>query len=398
MPICDGCRNVQERPDLPHVIRRCQGCGREMRIAAWGKPGKGASVLEGEAFVVPANWLKLSFNPLLSMGSLSRTGLDWFARAVFLEGVLSRSTFEEQMAAVEQGVDLLVDESAYIAPLHNNDPEHGERISDIIAKIPNTAEFWAYYTSFFLAWARDARKSGDATLASWSTACAERCRMMLLYKQYLEEVVWIGHSAKRVIDALNLWEGNRDNGDEQFWQQTFSANSYVLSQVFAVPVVFIQERAYMGGMRIDRQDGKFVDYLFSTESSREAILVEIKTPVGKLVGRGYRKNLYGPSTALAGAVVQVLDYRDKLGRNLDAITQGEPGRLNAFRPRCVLVVGNSKAELVDEAKKRSFELFRSNCGVEIVTYDELFRKVEILAELFDISRATFKIDGSSPRV
>jgi len=171
-----------------------------------------------------------------------------------------------------------------------------------------------------------------------------------------------------------------------FWQLTFNENSYVLSQVFAVPLVFIQDRAYVGGMTMDRSDARFVDYVFSAESSREAILIEIKTPATPLMGSEYRGNL-PPSRDLAGSVVQVLNYRNELVQNLRTLRAGTDVQLNAFNPRCAVIIGNAEAELRDETARRSFELFRGSLkDVEIITYDELFRKVEILAELFSLKR------------
>jgi hypothetical protein len=74
---------------------------------------------------------------------------------------------------------------------------------------------------------------------------------MMKFKEELEEAVWMGHSVSRVIDILKIWESHKKNSAEEFWQLTFNENSYVLSQVFAVPVVFIQERAYVGGTKIE---------------------------------------------------------------------------------------------------------------------------------------------------
>lgn len=70
---------------------------------------------------------------------------------------------------------------------------------------------------------------------------------MLVFKEQLEEVVWMGHSAKRIIEILKIWNSNKENTDEEFWQLTFNENAYVLSQIFAVPIVFIQDKAYVGG-------------------------------------------------------------------------------------------------------------------------------------------------------
>jgi hypothetical protein len=61
-------------------------------------------------------------------------------------------------------------------------------------------------------------------------------------------------------------------------------------------------------------------------------------------------------------------------------------KLTAFHPKCVLIVGNAEMQLPDEKSRKSFELFRGNQrDVEIMTYDELFRKTEILAELFGLN-------------
>lgn len=200
----------------------------------------------------------------------------------------------------------------------------------------------------------------------------------------------MGQSAKRVVDILKTWDNNRSNADEGFWQHTFRENVYALSQVFAVPLVFIKEAAYVGGMNIDRRNAKLVDYLFSQESSQEAVLVEIKTPATRLLGSKYR-GTYRPSGELSGAVVQALDYRRALSRSLSAVIAETAHKLSTFSPKCVVVAGNGALELNTESKRAAFEMFRSNSrDVDIVTYDELFRKLEVLASLFSLTRTVEK--------
>jgi hypothetical protein len=383
---CDLCKDVEERPDVPHVIHTCEGCGRELRIVKPGKHGKGLKIEKGDRIVIPKEWLQFSFNPLKARGHFTRAGLEWFARLIFIDNLPGKeSDYNEEAHKLERRVDSIVNQSPLISPLDVNNEEDVEKIIKILKDNPGTLEYWAYWTGIFLATAREARSEGNAECASWATACAERCHAMLIFKEHLEEVVWMGHSAGRILNVLREWDARRSEGSEEFWQDTFNEHSYVLSQVFAVPVVFIQERAYVGGMKIDRQDAKFVDYLFSAESSREAILVEIKTPVAKLLGKEYRKNIFAPSNELSGSVVQVLSYRTELLRNLQGVLDSGIN-IQAFRPRCVLIIGNASEELVDEYRRASFEAFRSSTDVEIVTYDELFRKVEILVELFSLKR------------
>ena len=389
---CNLCENVVERTDIPHVIRPCTGCGRELHIYEPGEHGRGFQVRAGDRVTIPAGWLKLSLNPLQSTGQFTRVGLEGFAQALFLGGIVrEREEFEEALATLEQQIDSIMNS---LPPLHGldiNDAQQTERILEIMAEHRSTREFWAYWVGNFLSMARDAWKQGDHMRAAWTIACAERCRSMMIFKEELEEVVWMGHSAKRIIDILKTWDAHKSNAAEEFWQQTFNENAYVLSQVFAVPMVFIQDKAYVGGTKLDRSDARFVDYLFSAESSREAVLIEIKTPTTPLLASEYRGNR-PPSRDLAGSVVQILNYRDELSRNLAALTAGTQYELRAFRPRCAIIVGNASAELSNDMTVRSFELFRrSLADVEIITYDELFRKVEILAELFALKRV--KKDG-----
>ena len=62
----------------------------------------------------------------------------------------------------------------------------------------------------------------------------------------------------------------------------------------------------------------------------------------------------------------------------------------------MLIAGNGKIELDNDVKRRSFELFRPQLrDVEVVTYDELFRKVEVLATLFNLVRKKAENEGTA---
>ena len=375
--------------DIPHVVRICDGCGREMHVVERGDHGRGIRIEKGEKFVIPAGWLQLSLNPLKSTGTFTRSGLQWFAEQIFIGGLFAKQAdLDSELKALEEYADNILQNSPLIRGYDIHNPEHGEKIFDIVKDNKDSTAWWAALAGLFLSVSRDALAEGQVNRAMWALACAERCRTMLVFKEHLEEVVWMGHSAKRLIDILATWDNNRQNDDEQFWQLTFNENNYVLSQVFAVPVVFIEDKAYVGGMKMDSAEARFVDYIFSAESSQEAILIEIKTPATRLLGSEYRSGICGPSKELSGAIVQVLRYRTELVTNLRAITEERDYKLAAFNPKCVLILGNAEAQLTDVSMRRSFELFRGGLrDVEIVTYDELFRKVEVLAHLFNLIRA-----------
>jgi len=384
---CDLCADVVEREDVPHVIRACPGCGREMHIHEPGDHGRGFRIKAGDRPAIPAGWIKISLNPLKSTVQFTRAGLEMAAATFLLEDLHRREDEYLDLASVlESRTDEVVTAFSPVSGLDINNPEEVEQILTIMQNHTSTPEFWALWVGQFLALARGAIDEGNALRSAWATACAERCRSMWVFKDSLEDVVWMGYSAKRIINILGTWDAQRQNADEEFWQLTFNENSYVLSQVFAVPMVFLKDKAYVGGMKLDRSDSRFVDYLFSAESSREAILIEIKTPTTRLMGGKYRGNR-PPSRDLSGAVVQALEYRAELAKNLLSITEGAKFDVSAFAPRVAVVIGDAQAELTDEKSRRSFELYRTSLkDVEVITFDELFRKVEILAELFGLKR------------
>src|ERR1035437_6131556 len=82
---CPQCENAVERSDVPHVVRICEGCGRTLRIHEPGPHGKGLQIKKGDQVVVPADWMRLSFNPLKTNAQFSRYGLQWFAEQIHLE-------------------------------------------------------------------------------------------------------------------------------------------------------------------------------------------------------------------------------------------------------------------------------------------------------------------------
>jgi len=63
---CPECAGVVERPEHFHVIRKCPGCGRELRVFEPGEHGIGMKVNKGETLVLPPGALQLSLNPLKS--------------------------------------------------------------------------------------------------------------------------------------------------------------------------------------------------------------------------------------------------------------------------------------------------------------------------------------------
>jgi hypothetical protein len=182
--------------------------------------------------------------------------------------------------------------------------------------------------------------------------------------------------------VLRTWNEHADNAEEEFWQRLFAQHSFVLSQLFAYPVVLIGQKAYVGGKGLSNSGGKIVDFLYRVDTSGAAVLIEIKTPKAALLSKPYR-GVYPPSVELNGSISQVLAYRESLMTDFRELCATKD-KLCPAEPYCIVIIGDASLELDDEEKKRSFERFRERLiGVRILTFDEVYRRIQGLIELFE---------------
>jgi hypothetical protein len=189
----------------------------------------------------------------------------------------------------------------------------------------------------------------------------------------------------RLKQALMTWEQHAAEPNEEFWQQTLTEHAFVLEQVFAWPTIIVKGKAYVGGKTFLNTGGNLVDFLVKNALTSNAALIEIKTPATKLLAaRPYRDGIYTTSEDLSGAVIQVLNYRFNLQAEFKSLTAPLSGRLDAFEPRCVVIVGTTEEIRSDDTKRRSFELFRGHSqSVMVITFDELFEKTRRLIKLLE---------------
>jgi Domain of unknown function (DUF4263) len=184
-------------------------------------------------------------------------------------------------------------------------------------------------------------------------------------------------------NALALWEKNKTNSDEEFWQKKLEENAFVLSQVFSSPIVILKGKAYVGGKGIENTGGNVLDYLCANELTRNTLLIEIKTPLTPLLGSLYRGDVHNVSTELAGAMMQVSNSKDALLKNCHTLKADSASKFEAFNPPCVVIAGNT-GELTDSLRLKSFELFRNGLkDVSIIAYDELFAKIRHIVDLLE---------------
>jgi hypothetical protein len=183
-------------------------------------------------------------------------------------------------------------------------------------------------------------------------------------------------AVSRIEWALHEWERERENGTEEFWQNLFDSRPELLSAAAQGRSFTLGSKCYVGGKSITNQSGKVIDFI--AQHGGDVVLIEIKTPIAKLLGAEYR-SVYPPSNEMTGAITQALSYRLSLLNELYGLQANSPD-LRVNFPSIFVLIGDTEREGMSEAQRRSFELFRKSLkDVVIQTYDELFAGIANLA-------------------
>src|SRR5690606_36823473 len=108
-------------------------------------------------------------------------------------------------------------------------------------------------------------------------------------------------------------------------------------------------------------------------------LIEIKTHKKELLKKvPYRKpSTFCMSDDLSGGIAQCLDQKDTYIKDFG-------NKYPTFDPKCILIVG--RKDNLSSNQKNCFELLRANQStVDIVTFDELFKKLQGLLKVISYS-------------
>ena len=192
-------------------------------------------------------------------------------------------------------------------------------------------------------------------------------------------------SVSRLEKILSIWEGNKENIDEEFWQKIFQDHTWILSQIFSCSFVQIGKKFYCGGKEDDDKGGVKGDLLYKNNLTSNLAFIEIKTPKTDIIGGQYRGDeegkenvIFSMSKDVTGSVNQVLNQR-KVYLN----THGDNNGKFLHNAKCILVIGKI-ADFKNEDEKKSFELYRSSSKeVEVITFDELFGRIQTFLDLLN---------------
>jgi hypothetical protein len=199
----------------------------------------------------------------------------------------------------------------------------------------------------------------------------------------IESLVNINRLTRIVSDIKN----NLDNDDEKwFWQPLFKNQSWIISQIFSSPFLFVDDEFFVWWKRWNNNWWVSTDYLYENSLTKNVAFIEVKTPNAKLVEWSlYRwKNdwdhnaIYSPSKELTWPVNQVLNQKNLFIQKKDSLEEGDK---KTFNSKCILIAWNMST--LSEWQQKSFELYRNSLReVEIITFDELLLKIENILKIF----------------
>jgi hypothetical protein len=197
----------------------------------------------------------------------------------------------------------------------------------------------------------------------------------------------------RLENVIKKFEENIDNNDEKFWEEFFDKNPWVLQQVFAYPVIYLNGETYLGGKNSKGRQGSggsATDFLFKNGSNGSFAVVEIKTPSCGLIGTCYRgkedsdnKNeVYSMHSDLTGRVVQMENQIHIAVEYFKTTIGDDYVDINHLNPAGVLIAGNySKLSSIEQ---KSFDLFRKSLGKnQVYTFDEVLAKLKLLKTVYE---------------
>jgi len=190
---------------------------------------------------------------------------------------------------------------------------------------------------------------------------------------------------------INEFEINMTNSDESFWQKFFEKNPEIFQYLFPFPLIYLNGETYLGGKNTKGRQGAggtATDFLIQNNSNGSFGVVDIKTPLCKLVGctyrgttkSGYRNELSRIHGNLSGGIVQLENQMFTAIKYFETVLGPDYDKLNFLNPTGLLIAGNQL--LLDEEQRKSFNLFRKSLGKnQIITFDEVLSKLKLINEL-----------------
>ncbi len=187
---------------------------------------------------------------------------------------------------------------------------------------------------------------------------------------------------------------------EATWQTFFRQNVFALQQLFAAPITLVDEQVHVRIPSLRGTGTRAPDFLLVNTVARSVHLVEIKTPVTKMLAGTYRgrdgAEVFPPDRELAGAVAQVQSQIQSAFTDLPLILQRTPDA-PALDPSVIrgAVIAGSIADMSD-THRESFMRYRAGlAGVEVITFDEVLDRLKGLQQMLTATSQAESDEGDA---
>ena len=187
---------------------------------------------------------------------------------------------------------------------------------------------------------------------------------------------------KKIIDDYKMKLS--ENNNEESWQKFFTENNMILSFLTPIPIVFKDEKAYVGGKIMENTHGNLVDFIYKNKFTNNSCIIEIKTPDTKLFTTGeYRDHIYNVSNDLIGGINQLIGYKESFTKEYTNLIANDPNRnYECWNIKTILIIGNTKEFTDSRDKLHQFELFRNSMNdIIVITFNELLEKLESILNI-----------------
>lgn len=193
------------------------------------------------------------------------------------------------------------------------------------------------------------------------------------------------------LNEYKISIGKPNTKDEIAWQHFLNQNQWIFG--YGLDYKFqgvLQKEFHASDTTAAGQDGVIADFLMGDNNF--TTFVELKLPTTPIFGTSSnRANTWKLSNDFLDAVSQILEQKasgqlkiettkELLDDKKDIIHQ------NSYDSKTILLIGSwqevtnsTEPEGIKKIKKKTFELFRRDSrNIEILTYDELFRRAEFI--------------------
>jgi len=179
------------------------------------------------------------------------------------------------------------------------------------------------------------------------------------------------------------------SSEERWWQDFFEKNKWIFGYGLDYKILREQQsQPNYGGTQLDGRGGQRGDSLMSTTGDLNfTVLVEIKTPSTLLLQgtNEIRNGAWSLSKGLTDALSQIqanIQMWEKEGseksNNRDKL---EKESVYTVKPKGIIVIGSLDLLTADRSKWETFQRFRKSIhGIDIITFDELFKRAQFIVE------------------